>query len=468
MARAVRWESSLLEALATYGVKSEQITGVDLEASPEPADQLAEVGRGIEFLGWSAATKQRFDKIIANPPYVAIERVSKRDRRAACSISLGGVIKVTAAANLWYAFLCAAINLLRPSGSLCFLLPAAWEFANYATPLRMNIDKYFDVVEVHRCTQPLFRKHGIQEGAIVLIARGRNVVAPEKRVPIIRLEHESLSKLVKVLQSGDVSRIQYRDEMLTGPRIMLSRERQCLDEVMQISIGGVTGDARYFLLSEDERQQWGLPVESMQPVISRSKQLVSPVMDHNCWNELRRTGERIWLFRPSSTVMVHKAVRAYLSWGKREGCEIENQKIKARAPWHRTILPSTPDGFMSGMSNMGPWVCFRGMARLNATNTLYVVYFKNRSIPDDRAALALALLSSDVEDQLGALYRTYADGLTKLEPGDLEKVLLPTCSSNRGSVSAYRLAIDSLLQGDVAKARLIADRWFSKSKVAVR
>ena len=35
-------------------------------------------------------------------------------------------------ANYWVPFLVAGMRLLKPGGSLAYILPAAWEYANYA------------------------------------------------------------------------------------------------------------------------------------------------------------------------------------------------------------------------------------------------------------------------------------------------------------------------------------------------
>ncbi len=166
-------EGALLSALSRSGVKKNRIVGLDVDGVSRPNDRFGKILRGTEFLRWSLSTKLRFDKIVANPPYVAIERLQPAIRKAAVEASLSDEIRITANGNAWYAFLCAAIRLLKRDGSLCFLLPAAWEFANYAAPLRSSISDYFSTVEVYRTATPIFRAEKVQEGSILLIARGR-------------------------------------------------------------------------------------------------------------------------------------------------------------------------------------------------------------------------------------------------------------------------------------------------------
>lgn len=459
-------EGALLKALAASGVPRARIVGVDLDTKPAPTDKLAITHRGTEFLGWANSTAIRFDKIIANPPYIAIDRLQKPLRSAACKTVLSDSIRVTAAGNTWYAFLCAAINLLKPSGDLCFLLPAAWDYANYAAPLRSNIGELFEAVSVYRSMTPLFHAEGIQDGAVVLVAKGRRPIEdPVSKVcRINRYEFQSASELVEALGTELKSSPARRCNSVSQnavPRcanIIKSSDTEPLIRRISIGLGGVTGDSKYFLLSDEKRQELGLPRQALRPVLSRAKHLISPVATERIWENLRKSGERVWLFDPRDHVLTHPNVKAYLKLGKAGGaCEVGNSKIVARSPWFRTPLPSRVDGFLSGMSKFGPWICLNRMNGLTATNTLYVVSMKGCATHDQRAALALGLLSTSVAEQLALVARHYADGLVKFEPGDLRKIQIRAPSNHRGAAVTYKQAVSELLAGNLDAARRIAD-----------
>jgi adenine-specific DNA-methyltransferase len=463
-------KGALLEALAKAGVKPRQITGVDLRCAKEPSDKLARVERGVEFLNWSQSTSKRFDKIIANPPYVAIERLQKSVRATACEIRAFDYAEVTAAGNSWYAFLCAAMNLLRQNGSLCFLLPAAWEFANYAEPLRRNISNHFESVEIYRSKRPLFQFAKVQEGIILLIARKLRLGdCSQTRVPgsFARSDVASAKQLAKRLgESRDRKMalkgcVESRD--FPGPSLVNSRETKTVGELLSIGIGGVTGDASFFLMNEEKRKNLGLPINSLRPTVSRARHLAFPSLTAATWNELREANERIWIFDPKPASLQNEAVKAYIKWGRREGCDIENHKIAIRKPWYRTRLPIRVDGFLSGMSKTGPWICFREMPQLTATNTLYVVEFPESANSSLRSAIALALLTSKAREGFAKRCRRYADGLIKYELGDLREVPVPMAWSTQGSIPAYKNAVIALLNGRAETAHTIADKWFFQS-----
>ncbi|MGH7888656.1 MAG: hypothetical protein ACREPG_12370, partial [Candidatus Binatia bacterium] len=96
------------------------------------------------------------------------------------------------------------------------------------------------------------------------------------------------------------------------------------------------------------------------------------------------------------------------------------------------------------------------MDGLNATNTLYVVTFRNKN----RVTWymwALALLSSIAQRQIRRIGRHYAEGLVKYEPGSVSKIKLPELSPDVDYRSLYERAVNALLDGDRAMAKDIAD-----------
>jgi len=236
-----------------------------------------------------------------------------------------------------------------------------------------------------------------------------------------------------------------------------------LDAVAEVRLGGVTGDASYFLMTEERRQALELPAAAVTMVVSKAKHLQSAFMNEKNWNELKSAGERIWLFNPPEAIAKRLKVKNYLDLAASEGgCTREAYKVSIREPWYRTPMPKAPDAFLSGMSRYGPWLCINEMDGLNATNTLYVVTFRSRNRAD-WYQWALALLSSIAQRQIRRIGRRYADGLVKYEPGPVSKIKLPKLRLDVDYKSLYLQAVAALLGGDAAMARDIADSALSSS-----
>ena len=281
-------KGAFLNALARHRVDASRIVGLDLCRSPEPADVHAVVRRGIDFLRWATSTTERFDRVVANPPYVALSKVPRPIQNAALSVRTPDGTPITLGGNCWNAFLCASLGLLNEGGSIAFVLPAAFDYANYARSLRTTLPTLFARLEVHRCRTPIF--DSVEEGSIVLLAHGFR----EPRKAAFRREYETLDDLVRGLgRPSQPSRQSPRSDDLTA-----NGKGVRLGDVMTIGLGAVTGDASYFLMTDEERRRHALPKSAVVPVLSKSKHIRSASISPERWTELLSAGERVWLFRP--------------------------------------------------------------------------------------------------------------------------------------------------------------------------
>jgi adenine-specific DNA-methyltransferase len=447
-------EGAFPTALAKLGVQSGRIVAIDLNPIACETDRLTTPTRGVDFIAWARTQDRRFDSIVANPPFISLSRLSKRLRKAAISVPVGDMHPIRLGANYWCAFLCQSVNVLRPNGDICFLLPASWEYADYAASIRAHLPQQFERFEIHRSAEPLFTK--VQEGSVVVVGRGYGRSHQE----ICYHQHADARALVMGLSDrppqSPVSRI--------APLNWQARQFRevSLGKVIEVRIGAVTGDSSYFLMNDQRRRELRLPVAAMSPVLSRARDLMAPTVGRRAWNKLRRLNARVWLFRPNSSVVTHSAVNAYLDLARSNGgCNRDAYHVLRREPWYLTTMSRRQDGFLSGMSRHGPWISLRAMPGLNATNTLYTVRFRKKLSPDQKAAWCLSLLTTTARQQLVRVGRRYPDGLIKYEPHDLEAVSIPQPPARKGATRAYGEAVKALLVGRVAEASQIADVWFA-------
>ena len=235
-----------------------------------------------------------------------------------------------------------------------------------------------------------------------------------------------------------------------------------MGSIADISIGAVTGDVSYFLLRESDREALGLPLTCVRPILSHARHLTDSSISHQDWSDLRDANERIWLFDPTPETLAHTAVRSYIAAGESGGkCNRDGYKIRGRNPWFRVPRHRPADAFLSGMSELGPWLAIRRKRELLASNTLYTVRFKKRIPLDEIASWSMSLLSSRTARRVACLRRSYPAGLSKLEPGDLKKLPLVIPQKTSGALGAYGNAVDALLNGHTDDAHELADRWLS-------
>lgn len=436
-----------IEEISKLGVQKERITAVDLEPYFSPADELATTHRRVDFLRWAASTNERFSRIVGNPPYVSIKRLPVSLKKTAAMIRDLDGNQIGFGSNVWYAFVLASMELLESGGSLAFVLPSSAMFADYSSEIRRVIGTKFGSLEIFRCSRSLF--DNVQEGTLVAIAREYN----ENPCKVRRRNFHTRKNLVKGLaQSGNLSGRQCRAKSIRRGTSFVR-----LASIATIRLGGVTGDASYFLMNEEKRLRHKLPSEAFIPVLSKARHLTKATISKATWEKLRDSGERVWLFRPHENLRDESDVRRYLRLkSEKGGCNRDAYKISNREPWYQTPLPSKVDAFLSGMSQHGPWLCINGMKSLNATNTLYTVSFNCRD-KSEWYRWALAFFTTTVQRQIRRIGRRYADGLIKYEPGALSQLELPRMGLEGNIERLYINAVDAFLKSDRVTAREIAD-----------
>ena len=440
-------KGAFLKAMCSLGVSAKDITALDLDPKIEEADRLAHTLRPMDFFAWASETAERFDRIVANPPYVRVNKYHPKIRPAAARLSSVLDFGFSAESNAWLLFLTGALHLLADGGSLAFVLPAAWDYADYAESARTSIPFLFREFYIHRSKRPLFPS--VQDGVVVIVGRGFN----RPHVRCERLEHDSSISLIHSLL-GQTSGVHVKSISGHIPDL------EVLGNWCKIRIGAVTGDSNYFLLTETERRAARLPKGACLPVVSKARHVVTPSITAKEWRRLLNQEQRVWLFRPNTRTLGNQNVQAYLRRDvKHGGCNRSRFKIKTRDPWYLTPLPPRAHAFISGMSNLGPLLCINRSRNLTATNTLYVVEFINAPTLESRAAVGLSLLSSECRRQM--LPRRYADGLAKWEPGDLEALLIPKPRIQPGALAVYNRAVAVLLTGNIDAGCRIADEWHS-------
>ena len=441
-----------MEAALRAGVSPGAILAVDLQAQLPTLDRLGvENLLGTDFIRWACETDRRFDRVVANPPFVRLSKLHKALLHPAIDTLLDA-IRIPGTANYWVAFLIAGMKVLRRGGALCFILPAAWEYADYASPLREMCAWSFRELDVHRVSKPMFDE--VEDGSVLLVGRGFGE-QPSRDVRVFR--HATLTTLSTALSTDcahtNVGRLRRHDPSLESGEVRMR-------EIAEVRIGAVTGDAHFFLLTESRRLAHGLPRSAVRPVLSKADHIIKSEVDLEAWHDLLDDGKRVWLFDPSEDALEDPSVRAYIDLdAEKGGCHRAAAKVRYRDPWYRVPLPPKFDGFVSGMSQIAPWVMLNRMPGLTISNTLYGVRFRALGNVDEQAAWCLSMLSSITARSRDQLAREYPQGLLKLEPGDFADLVVRQPRATENARRLYCQVVDLITSGRRAEAQSMVDDW---------
>lgn len=393
-----------------------------------------------------AATRSKYDAILANPPYIRHhqldygESVWRKFDRLCCGRPLAhregspsarliaGPTKATGRGlsrmtNLYGLFLIKIWTLVAPGGRAAVITPAEWLNADFGTAIKAFFlqENALDGI-VHFGHSANVFDGVLTTAAITLLRRGRAPDEPVRLLPVHdarRLAQASLAQAVPwrrrdldpqgkwtpLFESGA------RPRKATGP---------VLGDIARCMRGIATGANGFFTLRASDLRRWRISRRDVAACITSADQIRSSAVTAWDVRRLIEGDERVFLLRPRRPLS--KAVVKYLALGRKQGV-------------HRRYLPShRPVWYMPEAREPAPLlvsVFARGRFRFvwNRAGVLnltaYHGIYPRGLAPLPVQRLVKYLCSAVAQRRLRRHCRIYADGLLKVEPRDVEKIPIP-------------------------------------------
>lgn len=377
---------------------------------------------------------QLFDAVVGNPPYVRLHTMDFAARKAARRCLPEGEL-LGAKASLWAYFPIHAFKFIKEGGRMAWILPETLLHSDYGKQLLRWSAKNFARCIAVSLRERCFEGAGAKERVVILLLEGAGKSAVRE---IEMVEYDNAIDCIAALSS---MALKNNDQLpqLNGHAVphLISTEaadaaatlEECdgfvrLGDLADIRIGVVTGDNRFFVLSEEQRASAKLRRHHFQPVVSKFADLgpglefEQPAIGHN-QNE---QALRVLLLCPSP-VSTDKNLAAHLSTYSKESIKA-NRTMQKRVHWQCPALGQIPDAFLRSMGKAGPrLVLNRGSSY--CTNTIHSLFFKEGITKAKQQAICLAMHSTYT--QLSAEFegRQYGSGVLKLEPSEAKRLTVP-------------------------------------------
>jgi adenine-specific DNA-methyltransferase len=435
------------------------VTAIEpLEIEAEKARRALAGGPAGEVLrasavAWAAATDERFDLAVGNPPFVRYQFVPAADRSAALALGDRLGLRVAGVANLWIPVLLGALSRLRPGGAFAFVVPAECLTGTSAALVRRWL--------VDRCAAlrlDLFAPGSfpevLQEVAVLSGRRAANARDADARVRIVedrRAGGEGLDRTHRVTRDGPWTRY------LLSPAQVEALETASaapgvapLGAVAAFEVSVVTGANDFFTVSDATLERYALAAwaRPLLPRIRHAPGLRHTAADHAATG---RAGARAWLldFGPGAPdPTAHAGAAAYLRAGEDRGLPAR-YKCRIRAPWYR--VPGIVRGhlLLSKRSHLHPRVVVNEAGVLT-TDTIYRGRMVDAGLPATAIAAgfhsSLTLLGAELEG------RSFGGGVLELVPSEVAR--LPVVAAPPGAGRLERL--DALARQSDANALVAA------------
>jgi hypothetical protein len=315
------------------------------------------------------------------------------------------------------------LELAKPGDLGCFVTAAEWLDVNYGAPLRQLLTTALGIRALHQIDpKALPFADAVTTGVIT----GFEIGARPSQVRVDRVS--SVAALADLSGGADVP----LEKLSAAPRwSQIARPARpippgwiALGEICRVHRGQVTGGNAVWIAGPHSA---ALPPQFLFPAVTKARELLADDVLHDS-ARLRRV---IDLPRDLDGLQ-SDAIARFLAWAREQGADLSYVarhrrawwavELKAPAPILCTYMARRPPAFVRNLC---------GARHINIAHGLYP-----REKLDDATLDALAaFLRENVAQAAG---RTYAGGLTKFEPKELERIAVPRLEELRDCFDARR------------------------------
>jgi len=380
---------------------------------------------------------EKFNLLICNPPYVRHHHIRGEEKKRlkaktlqACGIKLNGL------SGFYCYFLGLSHEWMASDGIAGWLIPSEFMDVNYGAAVKRYLLDQVTLLHIHR-----FDPNDVQFGDALVSS---TVVWLINRKP--PLDHRVRMTFGGSLLSPKLERVVPSDTLRNDPKwtqypMKESNPAPCfpvLADFFTIKRGLATGNNGYFILSEDDVEERGLPTEALTPILPSPRYLpTGEVLADECGNPVME--RRLFLLdcRLTEKHVKEKFPRlwSYFEEGKAKGVA-DRYICRNRSPWYtQESRPATP--FLctylgrSDNKNGRPFRFILNHSRATAPN-VYLMLYPKAAV--ESAIAAVPHLKHEIWELLNTIGskemlgegRVYGGGLHKLEPKELGRVPVPT------------------------------------------
>jgi hypothetical protein len=358
---------------------------------------------------------------IGNPPYVRHHQITPEGKEwlASTAVKLG--FKASKLAGLHVHFFLRTREVAQVGDWGAFITAAEWMDVNYGSVVRQMLSDGLGGSALH-----VFRPEGLPfedamtTGVITTFTVGRR----PKQLTVRELESsEHLANLTggQTVSWEEAARCD-RWSTLTRPRREAQKGMVRLGDLFRVHRGAVTGANDVFVEGAYSQR---LPERFLVPSITKAKELFST---NGVLTDARSLRRVIDLPADCSDLSGAEriAVEAFKLWARKQGAH-QTYTARAKRAWWSIGLREPAPILCTYMARKAP-AFVRNLAGARHINIAHGLYPRVQMTDVELDAYAKYLRENVCQSE----GRTYAGGLTKFEPKEIERILVPCLDQVRG------------------------------------
>lgn len=413
-----------------------------------------------------------FDVVIGNPPYLPYRKIDPAARCVALETARAEGINLDLRSSLWAYFVILGATYLKVGGRCAWVLPGSFLFSHYSQAIRSFVASRFARSRAFLLKERLFLASGTEEQTVILLADGYDPKAEISDADISLSQEETLQALCESIGAwrlsetdslgnslgscGDSVLAQVTEDART--HINSLRERclpTALGSMFDIRIGLVTGNNKFFVVSEEQAASLGVEIEDLSVVLSKFTQARGISLEPADVAPGGPRHVRKFLVSADLSKDIPAAVKAYLNSYDSEAIA-KTSTFRKRKVWSMPDDGRPPFAFLPVMHHAGPRLVLNH-AKINCTNTIHRAFLKP-GVSLSPELVTISMLTSFSQISAEIVGRRYGAGVLKHEPreADMIDLLLPKISKKSISTAFERIDT-SLRRGESSSVMAIAD-----------
>lgn len=464
-------DGRFLAAALRHG--AQDVIGVDLDPNAlqvcalelESLDCIGELYESDFFL-LEPEQLPPVDLLLGNPPFIRYQqfRGDSRARALASALRVGARLSKLSAS--WAPFLLHAVQFLRPGGAMGMVAPAEIAQTTYGVETLRALCGNFARVRLINFRHNWFE--GAQQEAVLVLAEEHGGQCAEAElVPLDGIDALGSLELDAPSAPGlsfEPTRSGALGLALLGPQVRallgeLDERYQIrrLRDLGTVANGYVSGANSFFHATRTQAAERGIPPSWLRAVARNSRSLRGLAFSAEDVDAAERGGAAHHLVLPDADdpgPSSRAALERLISEGEREEIP-ERYKCRVREPWWRVPGLIEPDVLLPYMIGQEPHGSVN-RCRAHYTNSLHGLRMNDPALAD---RVVLGLLSSLSLLSMELHGRSYGGGVLKLEPTEMQQVLVALPQGAAQRLGAELGVADGLLRsGRFEEAVELADR----------
>ena len=415
-------------------------TGVELDPLFADAARKLWAGQGLDIVSADFTRQkppvQRFNLVLTNPPYVRHHHLSGEDKdRLKAQLLRSLQLPISGLAGLYCYFLLHAHDWMEEGGLAVWLIPSEFMDVNYGSTLRRYLGERVTLLQIHRfCPSDVQFGDALVSSAVVIFRKSLPPPGHAVRFtlagPIERPNSESMVPLDTVRRSRKWTQFPANTDIR-------NRDEPNLGDLFNIKRGLATGANGFFILAEEQVQEWEIPRAFVKPILPGPRHLTADIIEA-LPSGAPNVSPRLYLLdcnEPEERIKAEwPPLFRYLQKGK--GQKVDSVYLTR----HRDIWYSQeqrpPAPFLCtymGRSRNGkhPFRFIWNRSQATAHNVYLMLYPKGQlrdalAARPELAAQVFEALRRITPAQLLSEGRVYGGGLHKVEPKELAQISAQT------------------------------------------